>query len=227
MVYYCDTGDIEELKYYADDFNFKGFTTNPSLIAKSYPAGTNYTKIMQEILNVIPSDKTVSFEVVSDDPDEMRRQAKIISGLSPQQVYVKIPLLNPNGSDNIELVNDLLKENIKVNLTCVAFLTPLVKLNDSENLIISVFAGRIADTGVSPERVILNIKESFTKAKILWASMRELYNIKEAECAGCDIITIPTSFIKKFEWFNYTLYDVSRISSSQFLDDAKKAGLTL
>jgi transaldolase len=168
----------------------------------------------------------ISFEVVSDDYDEMLRQALLLSGLGTN-VYVKIPVVNPDGSNNIELVNELINREAKVNLTCVASLSQLNGLKDSELLIISVFAGRIFDTLRDAKAICWDIKKFYPKAEILWASMRELYNIAQAADCGCDIITVPTSYIAKFNWFDYSLDDVSRLSSEQFLGDAKKAGLEL
>jgi transaldolase len=221
---FCDTGNLEELKKFSTDARFTGFTTNPSLIAKEIGDKT-YIETIKEILQIIPV-APISFEVVSDDYDEMLRQALLLSGLGTN-VYVKIPVVNPDGSNNIELVNELINREAKVNLTCVASLSQLNGLKDSELLIISVFAGRIFDTLRDAKAICWDIKKFYPKAEILWASMRELYNIAQAADCGCDIITVPTSYIAKFNWFNYSLDDVSRLSSEQFLGDAKKAGLEL
>ena len=223
---FCDTGNLAELTQYVSDDRFSGFTTNPSLIAKEHPNGINYLEVMKEILKVIPADSCISFEVVSDDREEMLRQAREIYALSGN-IFVKIPVVNPDGTDNIQLTNQLIEEGIKVNLTCVADPVQLAELNDSENLIISVFAGRIYDTLQDAQQICRQIKEDFGHAQILWASMRELYHVKQAADCGCDIITVPTSYIPKFCWFDYSLDDVSRLSSEQFLGDAKKAGLSL
>jgi len=221
---FCDTGNLEELKKFSTDARFTGFTTNPSLIAKEIGDKT-YIETIKEIMQIIPV-APISFEVVSDDYDEMLRQALLLSGLGTN-VYVKIPVVNPDGSNNIELVNELINREAKVNLTCVASLSQLNGLKDSELLIISVFAGRIFDTLRDAKAICWDIKKFYPKAEILWASMRELYNIAQAADCGCDIITVPTSYIAKFNWFDYSLDDVSRLSSEQFLGDAKKAGLEL
>jgi transaldolase len=221
---FCDTGNLEELKKFSTDARFTGFTTNPSLIAKEIGDKT-YIETIKEILQIIPV-APISFEVVSDDYDEMLRQALLLSGLGTN-VYVKIPVVNPDGSNNIELVNELINREAKVNLTCVASLSQLNGLEDSELLIISVFAGRIFDTLRDAKAICWDVKKFYPKAEILWASMRELYNIAQAADCGCDIITVPTSYIAKFNWFDYSLDDVSRLSSEQFLGDAKKAGLEL
>jgi transaldolase len=221
---FCDTGNLEELKKFSTDARFTGFTTNPSLIAKEIGDKT-YIETIKEILQIIPV-APISFEVVSDDYDEMLRQALLLSSLGTN-VYVKIPVVNPGGSNNIELVNELINREAKVNLTCVASLSQLNGLEDSELLIISVFAGRIFDTLRDAKAICWDVKKFYPKAEILWASMRELYNIAQAADCGCDIITVPTSYIAKFNWFDYSLDDVSRLSSEQFLGDAKKAGLEL
>jgi transaldolase len=221
---FCDTGNLEELKKFANDERFTGFTTNPSLIAKEI-GDKSYIDTIKEILQIIPV-LPVSFEVVSDEYDEMHRQALLLSGLG-DNVYVKIPVVNPDGTNNVKLVNELTSLNVKVNLTCVASLGQLKDLVDCKNLIISVFAGRILDTLNDAKEICSKIKRFFPNAQILWASMRELYNIKQAADCNCDIITVPTSYIAKFNWFDYSLDDVSRLSSEQFLGDAKKAGLEL
>lgn len=221
---FCDTGNLEELKKFANDERFTGFTTNPSLIAKEI-GDKSYIDTIKEILQIIPV-LPVSFEVVSDEYDEMHRQALLLSGLG-DNVYVKIPVVNPDGTNNVKLVNELTSLNVKINLTCVASLGQLKDLVDCKNLIISVFAGRILDTLKDAEEICSKIKRHFPNAQILWASMRELYNIKQAADCNCDIITVPTSYIAKFNWFDYSLDDVSRLSSEQFLGDAKKAGLEL
>jgi transaldolase len=221
---YCDTGNLDELRKFANDERFCGFTTNPSLIAKEI-GDKSYIETIQEILKLIPT-APLSFEVVSDDQEEMHRQATLLSSMG-ENVYVKIPVLNPDGSSNIALVNKLISENVKINLTCVGEHLQLTRLVDSENLIISVFAGRILDTLNDAMVVCQKVKKFFPKSQVLWASMRELYNIKQAADCGCDIITVPTSYITKFNWFDYTGYDIAKLSSEQFLNDAKKAGLTL
>ena len=221
---FCDTGNLEELKKFSTDARFTGFTTNPSLIAKEIGDKT-YIETIKEILQIIP-EAPVSFEVVSDDHNEMSNQAILLSSLGTN-VYVKIPVVNPDGSNNVALVNELVGRGVKINLTCVASMGQLKDLKDSELLIISVFAGRIFDTLEDAQAICWDIKKFFPKAEMLWASMRELYNIKQAADCGCDIITVPTSYIAKFNWFDYSLDDVSRLSSEQFLGDAKKAGLKL
>ncbi len=221
---FCDTGNLDELKKFANDKRFTGFTTNPSLIAKEI-GDRSYLETVKEILRLIP-DAPVSFEVVSDIREEMLRQAHLLSSLG-ENVYVKIPIVNPDGSSNIPIVNELTNQKIKINLTCVSDLSQLKELQDSELLIISVFAGRIFDTLKDAQKICTKIKKFFPLSEILWASMRELYNIKQAADCGCDIITVPTSYIAKFNWFDYSLEEVSRLSSEQFLQDAKKAGLKL
>jgi len=152
---FCDTGNLEELKKFANDERFTGFTTNPSLIAKEI-GDKSYIDTIKEILQIIPA-LPVSFEVVSDEYDEMHRQALLLSGLG-DNVYVKIPVVNPDGTNNVKLVNELTSLNVKINLTCVASLGQLKDLVDCKNLIISVFAGRILDTLKNAEEICFKIK---------------------------------------------------------------------
>jgi transaldolase len=222
---YCDTGNLEELKRYSNDIRFSGFTTNPSLIAKEI-GNKSYLETVKEILEILPKLDPVSFEVVSIDANEMYRQAVLLSDLAPN-VYVKVPIVNPNGSNNSSLINKLIRNNVKLNVTCIGCSSQITAIEDSKNVILSVFAGRIQDTLQDAESVCSNVKYDHPNSKVLWASMRELYNIKQAEQCGCDIITVPTQFISKFNWFEYSLDDISRLSSEQFYNDAVKAGLSL
>jgi transaldolase len=222
---YCDTGNLEELKRYVNDDRFRGFTTNPSLIAKEI-GDKSYLETIQEILNIVPKLSPISFEVVSIDTETMYNQAMMLADLAPN-VYVKIPILNPDGSNNTQLIFRLMSKGININVTCIGHSGQVKAVEDSKNLILSVFAGRIQDTLNDAESVCDSVKSDHPNAKVLWASMRELYNIKQAERCGCDIITVPTQFISKFNWFEYSLDDVSRLSSEQFYNDAIKAGLTL
>jgi transaldolase len=222
---YCDSGNLSELEKYASDKRFKGFTTNPSLIAKEIGDKT-YLETIKKILDIVPNSAPTSFEVISIESDEMYRQALMLAELG-SNIFVKVPILNPDGSNNAKLISRLMKEKINLNVTCVTSSEQIQDIEDSENIILSVFAGRIQDTLQDAESICNKIKNDHPNSKVLWASMRELYNIKQAERCGCDIITVPTQFITKFEWFEYSLDDVSRISSDQFYNDAVKAGLSL
>jgi transaldolase len=222
---YCDTGNLEELKRYSNDIRFSGFTTNPSLIAKEI-GNKSYLETVKEILEILPKLDPVSFEVVSIDANEMYRQAVLLSDLAPN-VYVKVPIVNPDGSNNSSLINKLIRNNVKLNVTCIGCSSQIAAIEDSKNVILSVFAGRIQDTLQDAESVCSSVKYDHPNSKVLWASVRELYNIKQAERCGCDIITVPTQFISKFNWFEYSLDDISRLSSEQFYNDAVKAGLSL
>jgi transaldolase len=222
---YCDTGNLEELKRYSNDIRFSGFTTNPSLIAKEI-GNKSYLETVKEILEILPKLDPVSFEVVSIDANEMYRQAVLLSDLAPN-VYVKVPIVNPDGSNNSSLINKLIWNNVKLNVTCIGCSSQITAIEDSKNVILSVFAGRIQDTLQDAESVCSSVKYDHPNSKVLWASVRELYNIKQAERCGCDIITVPTQFISKFNWFEYSLDDISRLSSEQFYNDAVKAGLSL
>jgi transaldolase len=184
----------------------QGMTTNPTLMKK---AGiTDYEAFARDILQTI-TDKPISFEVFSDEFPEMRRQALKISKWG-SNVYVKIPITNTSQESSVPLVGELGKEGVKVNVTAILTATQVGDvaevLNPSVPSVVSVFAGRIADTGRNPvpimaaSRVLL---EHQPKAELLWASVREVLNIFEAEECGCQIVTVPFDILTKalkMEW---------------------------
>ena len=182
--FYLDGADIADFKKYKNNSLIKGFTTNPSLMRK---AGViNYEKICKKIFKN-NKKKPISFEIFADDIDEIRYQAKLISKWG-KNIFVKIPVVNTKNISNAKLIGELNKEGIKINVTAVFTLSQTKKiLNEIGNktpIIISVFAGRIADAGVDPKVEIhkhLNISKKFKNVKILWASVRQSFNIIEAE----------------------------------------------
>ncbi len=208
----------------------RGFTTNPTLMRKG--GVTDYAAFAEEIAAAIP-DKPISFEVFSDDCSEMERQARQITSWGTN-VYVKIPITNTKGESSIPLIKKLVEQKIKVNVTAILTL-PQVRavakvLSPKVPAVISVFAGRIADTGRDPvpvmkaaRRLLANNK----KAELLWASTREVFNIVQAEAAGCDIITVPNDILKKLERFGYDLEKLSLDTVKMFYEDGKQAGYRL
>lgn len=208
----------------------KGFTTNPTLMRKAGIA--DYAGFAKEVLAEI-KDKPVSFEVFSDDFGEMERQARIIASWAPN-VYVKIPVTNTKRESAAPLVRKLSEEGIKLNVT--ALLTvPQVKtvieaLSKQTPAIISVFAGRIADTGVDPLPIMKEAKEvmaPYKNMELLWASPRELYNIFHAEEAGSDIITVSHDILKKLAMVGYNHDELSLETVKMFYDDGQKVGYKL
>jgi len=227
-----------KIKIFSDGANFKeminanrkkyikGLTTNPSLMRKS--GITDYNKFAKLILKSIRK-KPISFEVFSDNFEEMGKQAKIINSWG-SNVYVKIPITNSKGKYSFNLIKKLSNEGIKLNITAITTVEQIVKLKNHLNkkipCVISVFAGRIADTGRDPSNFIkkaVQIFKSFKKAEILWASTREVYNIIQANKLGCHIITVPPNLLKKIKLFNKNLKKYSLETVKDFYIDAKKS----
>lgn len=208
----------------------RGFTTNPTLMRKADIS--DYAAFAKEVLADI-TDKPVSFEVFSDDFTDMERQARIIASWAGN-VYVKIPITNTKKESSFALVQRLARDGIKLNVT--AILTPaqvrhiVPALSPDVPAIISVFAGRIADTGIGPIPVLREVKQllaPYPKYELLWASSRELYNIYEAEEVGAEIITVTNDILKKLEKVGYDNDRLSLDTVKMFYEDGQKAGYTL
>ncbi len=205
----------------------KGLTTNPSLMKK---AGVkNYVEFSKKILKKI-KNKPISFEVFSDDISEMYKQAKIINSWG-KNVYVKIPITNSKGKSCNNIIKKLSNENVNLNITAVFTLEQIKGLkkvlNPKSKSIISIFAGRIADTGRSPNQIIKKSVKMFSKQKkieILWASTREMFNIFEANKLNCHIITVTPDILKKNKLVNYSLKKYSLDTIKDFYKDAKEVG---
>jgi transaldolase len=178
----------------------KGFTTNPNLLRKA--GVTDYTEFATTILSEV-TEKSISFEVIADDLEEMERQARIIHTWG-ENVYVKIPVTNTAGVSTAPLIKKLAAEGMKLNVTLIIAPSQVAEVAEALDAnvpsIVSVFAGRIADTGVDPVPLMRQAKEMLASkpaAQLLWASCRELHNIYEAESVGADIITVPPDILKK------------------------------
>ncbi len=223
--------DGAELNGMLEMYNNKtvsGFTTNPTLMKK---AGiTDYKAFSKSVLEAIP-DLPISFEVFSDDFKEMEREAKEISSWG-DNVYVKIPITNSIGKTSIPLIYKLSNLDIKLNVTAILtseqVSTVCTSLNEDTSSIISVFAGRIADTGRNPVETINNsipiIRSYQPKSELLWASTRELYNIIQAQQCGCHIITVPNDILKKLPMLNKDLTELSLETVRMFYQDALSSG---
>jgi len=222
---FCDIADIKLIKKFSKKKIVKGFTTNPSLMRLA--GAKNYQKYSKEILKVCR--KPISFEVFGDDYDSMRRQALIINSWG-SNVYVKIPVINSKGIFMGKIIKELNRKNIKLNITAVynAHQTKkIVKcLNKKSKVIISIFAGRAADSGRDPvpefKKSIL-MSKSFKNIEILWASVREPYNYLQAKQLGCHIITVPPKIIEKIEKFGKSFFKLSTETVKGFLKDSKKS----
>jgi len=207
-----------------------GFTTNPTLMKK---AGIkDYKLFAKDILNVI-QDKPISFEVFSDDFKEMERQALEIASWG-ENVYVKIPITNTKGESSKELIERLSKSSVKINVTAIMTIEQvkliLPKLMKSRASYISVFAGRIADTGVDPIPImkkVLKLIRDYKNIELIWASPRELYNVVQADSIGCHIITATNDILKKLNLLGKNLTEFSLETVKMFYNDAREAGFTL
>ena len=203
-----------------------GFTTNPSLMRS---AGVkNYENFCKLLLNKIKK-KPISFEVFSDELAEMKKQAIKIAGWG-NNIYVKIPIINSKNINTTKVIRELSNLKININVTAIfsfrQIKTLVTNFNPKSNIILSVFAGRIADTGVDPEILIKKIYKSIrnkNKVKILWASSREIFNLQQAKRSGCQIITLSNELLTKLKLNNKNLEKYSQETVKQFYDDAKKS----
>jgi transaldolase len=207
-----------------------GFTTNPTLMRKA--GVTDYRAFAREVLDAIP-DRPISFEVFSDEFDDMERQAREIAGWG-KNVYVKIPVTNTKGATAYELVKKLSGAGIKLNVTAVFTLEQtrdvMAHLDPNVPAYVSVFAGRIADTGRDPMphmAAALALVHMSKAAELIWASPRELLNVFHAEAVGCDIITMTNDLLAKLTSAGKDLAQFSLETVKMFHDDATKAGYKL
>jgi len=206
----------------------KGFTTNPSLVSQ---AGVgDYTAYAREVLNLVPV-MPVSFEVLSDSPEGMAAEARIIRSWGGN-VYVKIPVIDSSGNSMGPLIQALSDEGTLLNVTCV--FTPeqariaAEALNPRTPAIVSVFAGRIADVGVDPMPIVAACKDILAplpKTELLWASTREVYNIWQAASAGCRIVTAPLAMVGKLKNAGRDLTELSRDAVQAFMRDIASANV--
>jgi len=217
------------LEMYARPY-IKGFTTNPTLMHK---AGlTDYRAFAHSILEVI-RDRPISFEVFSDEIDEMERQAREIARWG-DNVYVKVPITNTRRQSTVDLVRRLSHDGVKVNVTAMMTIEQVRDIceavKDGAPSCVSMFAGRIADTGRDPVPIMtecVEILEAAPRAELIWASPRELLNIFQADAIGCHIITVTNDILKKLELVGKDLDDYSLDTVKMFFADGRKAGFSL
>ncbi len=204
-----------------------GFTTNPTLMRK---AGiSDYESFAKEVLKAI-TDRPISFEVFSDDIESMEREARKIWSWG-KNINIKIPYCNTKGEPTTALVKKLSAEGFSLNITALFTPKQVKEISDAisskSQTIISVFAGRIADTGVDPEPIMKEcaaILSSNPNAQLLWASSRELINIFQADKCGCHIITATPDILKKVALIGMTLEAMTLDTVNMFYNDAKSAG---
>jgi transaldolase len=208
----------------------RGFTTNPTLMSA---AGVrDYEAFAREILDAI-KDRPISFEVFADEFREMERQARKIADWA-QNVFVKIPVTNTRGESSMELVSALSQSGVKVNVTAILTLDQVRRsvavLTGGAPSLVSVFAGRIADTGRDPMPIMAEAAEilsAHSNIELIWASPRELLNIFQADDTGCDIITVPDAVLGKLHLIGKELTEFSLETVSMFYNDARKSGYQL
>jgi len=227
---FADGADLDGIRKLAQNPLIQGFTTNPTLMRKD--GVSDYAAFAKDMLGVI-GGAPVSFEVFADEFNEMEAQALEIASWG-DNVYVKIPITNTMGDSSVSLVGRLSAQKVQVNVTAMMSLDQVrhvAEALDAETpAVVSVFAGRIADTGLDPVplmREAVGVLESRPKAELLWASPRELLNIFHADEVGCHIITVTHDLLGKLKGVGKDLDQFSLETVQMFYDDASAAGYTI
>jgi transaldolase len=227
---FADGADYDGMvEMYANPL-IKGFTTNPTLMRKA--GVTVYSAFARQVLRAIP-DRPVSFEVLADEFDEMEREALEIASWGTN-VYVKIPVTNTRGQSSARLVGRLSRAGVQLNVTALMTLEQIHEVLDGldggHSNFLSVFAGRIADTGRDPVPIMaaaVKVLSQSPHLKLIWASPRELLNIYHAEEVGCHIITVTNDILRKLSLIDKDLAEYSLETVKMFYDDARRAAFTL
>ena len=223
---FCDIADLGTIKKFNNKSIVKGFTTNPSLMRKA--GAKNYQLYSKQLLKIC-NKKPISFEVFADNNKSIVNQGLKINAWG-KNVYVKVPVVNSKNKFMGEAIKELNSQNIKLNITAVYTSNQTKKIlkviNKKTKVIISIFAGRAADTGKDPVPEFLkSIKfaKNYKNVEILWASVREPYNYIQAKQLGCHIITIPPNIIEKIEKFGKSFNQLTIETVKAFLLDSKKS----
>jgi transaldolase len=227
---FADGADLEGMVALAGRPEIAGFTTNPTLMRKS--GVTDYEGFAKKILETI-TDKPISFEVFADDADGMLRQARLIASWG-SNVYVKVPVTNTATEPMTAVIEQLTADGVKLNVTALMTVeqvrTVTAALAGTQGAIVSVFAGRIADTGRDPMPIMadaLAITSAQPCVELLWASPREVLNVRQADDLGVDIITVTFDLLAKLALFGKDLDEYSLDTVKMFFNDATAAGFTL
>jgi len=228
---FSDGADLRSIRYFNKKNFVSGFTTNPSLMAKAKIK--NYHEFGKKITKIVKK-KHLSFEVISDDYKNILREAKIIAKFG-SNAFVKIPIVNSKGKSNIKSIFECSKIGINLNVTAVFTYDQVKSIFKATNknkskIIISIFAGRIADTGRDPVNIItqsLKLTRKNKNIEILWASTREVFNIYQANSLGCDIITATPDILSKLNLYNKNLTEYSAETSKSFFKDAQKSNIKI
>ena len=226
---FCDIADISLIKKFNKKNIVKGFTTNPSLMRKA--GAKDYSKYCKSILRI--TKKPISFEVFADDNKNIIKQALKIKNWG-KQIYVKVPVTNSKGVFLGKVISKLNKENIKLNITAVYTAKQtgriLKRINKKTKVIISIFAGRMADKGKDPVpefKKSIILAKKYKNVEILWASVREPYNFVQAKQLNCHIITIPPQIIEKIENFGKSYDRLTQETVKAFLNDSRKSNFKI
>lgn len=227
---FADGADINQMKQAYQNKEVDGFTTNPSLMAK---AGVkDYTQFAKEVVEAIP-DASVSFEVFGDDLETMEKEAEIIQQFG-ENIFVKIPIVNTKGESMLPLIEKLSAKGVKLNVTAVYTIEQVKAITDAVTegveTYVSVFAGRIADTGVDPLPLMkesVEVTHSKQGVQLLWASCRELFNVIQADEIGADIITCPGDVVKKISNIGRDIDELSVDTVKGFAKDIQSSGLSI
>ena len=226
---FCDIADIKLIRKFSKKSIVRGFTTNPSLMRKA--GAKDYKNYSKKILQI--TKKPISYEVFADDEKSMISQGLKISKWG-KNVYVKVPVNNSKGKFMGKVINQLNNNKIKLNITAVYTAKQtkqiLKKINKKTKVIISIFAGRMADVGKDPIPEFKNsikFAKKYKNVEILWASTREPYNYLNAKKLKCHIITIPPAIIDKIEKFGKSYYQLTLDTVKTFLEDSKKSNFKI
>ncbi len=227
---YADGADVSSMLALAQRPEIAGFTTNPTLMRKS--GVEDYEAFARSVLDAIRVHP-VSFEVFADDPEGMIRQGKLIASWGPN-VYVKIPVTDTAGNSSVPVIEQLTSEGVKLNVTALMTVEQVASvtaaLRGTAGAVVSVFAGRIADTGRDPMPIMadsLKITSAMPNVSLLWASPREILNVRQADDLGVDIITVTHDMLVKLGLFGKSLDEYSLETVQMFYNDARAAGYTL
>tara|TARA_B100002051_G_C16630913_1_gene583225 strand:+ start:404 stop:1096 length:693 start_codon:yes stop_codon:yes gene_type:complete len=226
---FCDIADIKLIKKFDKKKIVKGFTTNPSLMRKA--GAKNYFNYSKNILKV--TNKPVSCEVFADDTETMISQGVKINRLG-KNIFVKVPIVNSKGKFMGKVIKTLNEKKIKLNITAVYTAKQAIKIlkniDKKTKVIISIFAGRMADVGKDPIpefKKSIKVSKKFRNVEILWASTREPYNYIQAKQLKCHIITVPPNIIEKIEKFGKSFDELTTNTVQGFLKDSKKSRFKL
>jgi len=227
---FADSADINGMLQMNSKPYIKGLTTNPTLMRKA--GVTNYKEFAKSVLSEI-TDKPISFEVFSDDEEGMKYQAVEIASWG-ENVYAKIPITNTKGKSTSEVIKYLVAKKVKVNVTAIMTTSQVEMvykcLDPSVPSYISVFAGRIADTGIDPMPIMkktLEVIKPNRNIELIWASPRELLNVIQAHEIGCHIITATTDILNKLSLIGHDLGTYSLETVNMFYNDAKSSGYSI